>query len=795
MPRCVNARRDLNDRARAPYPCDPHRSLFRHQIAIASQSRKGVVSTRMNARALMTTPPDSPASSPLSGMLVLELGARCSAAVAGSVLAQLGATVLSVESITEGEFEQPKWRFREVMAAGKLSVAINTAKPADRHLIERLLRATEVVITSRDVERLAFGAELPSVQLGPLIACDTSAYGARGPLAGRPDTDAQIQALCGMSDATGLPEGPPLPVGLPLIEHLAGIHAAASIVAARLAKPSGRQAISVSLYDVGFSAMTSFLPSAFGGEQKASNRVGNRHALAAPWNVYQARDGWLLLCAGNNEQWQRIGGALGEEGRLLVERYPTMGERVAHADIIDAALQAWIGQHCIAHCVHIFSHLGIPCGPVAPIQGYPREDNLTHRGMIQHVFDHASGQIVSVPGSALKMGLTPGVAPRSVSAPDADRPGVLALLASRDSARAHATAAADTTASARRATPTTPISPSASNNPATRPLSGLRVIEIGHYTTAPAAARQLAALGAEVIKLEPPEGEAVRHWPPMRAERSVFFTFQNSDKRSLVLDLNSPEQLAGFKALIASSDVLVENLRPGALARKGLDSESLLALNPRLVVCAISGFGFDSLYAGRPAFDTVVQAMSGMMDVVRCGEIPMKTGPSMADVMGAALAVAAILGALAYRNRSGEGQFIDIAMQDVCAWATQTAWNGKGLPQFDLNPQADGVWQLRRTGRVLTAPSTPTSPGEASVPVLRMLEVIQAQQTIANDLWFKALAEDGSEHSVIRQPAIFANTPSSIPVPARALGSDTEAILSEMSRLASHDGTDRRSRR
>lgn len=733
----------------------------------------------------MTTTPDSPTSSPLSGMFVLELGARCSAAVAGSLLTQLGATVLSVESITEGAFEQPKWRFREVMVAGKLSVAIDTAKSADRSLIERLLQAADAVITSQDVEALAYGAHLPSGNRNPLIACDISAYGARGPLAGRPDTDAQIQALCGMSDATGLPEGPPLPVGLPLIEHLAGIHAAASIIAARLAQSSERQDIAVSLYDVGFSAMTSFLPSAFGGEQKASNRVGNRHALAAPWNVYQARDGWLLLCAGNNEQWQRIGGALGEEGRLLAERYPTMGERVTHADTIDAALQAWIAQHYIAHCVHVFSQLGIPCGPVAPIQGYPREDNLTHRGMIHEVFDHASGQTVSVPGSALKMSVTPGVAPRSVSAPDADRPSVLALLASRDRARAHAKAAADTTFSTHRAKPPTPISRSASNNYSARPLSGLRVIEIGHYTTAPAAARHLAALGAEVIKLEPPEGEAVRHWPPMHAERSVFFTFQNSDKRSLVLDLNIPAQLASFKTLIASSDVLLENLRPGALARKGLDAKSLLSLNPKLVVCAISGFGFDSLYTGRPAFDTVVQAMSGMMDVIRCGEIPMKTGPSMADVMGAALAVAAILGALAYRDRSGKGQFIDIAMQDVCAWATQTAWNGRALPRFDLYTQPDGVWQLRRTGSAITAPSAATANSEASVPVLRMLEVIQAQQTIANDLWFKALAEDGSEHSVIRQPAIFARTPSSIPRPARALGADTEAILSEIRRLAS----------
>jgi crotonobetainyl-CoA:carnitine CoA-transferase CaiB-like acyl-CoA transferase len=297
------------------------------------------------------------------------------------------------------------------------------------------------------------------------------------------------------------------------------------------------------------------------------------------------------------------------------------------------------------------------------------------------------------------------------------------------------------------------------------------VLEIGHYTTAPAASRQLAALGAEVIKLEPPGGEAVRHWPPMKGDRAVFFSFQNADKRSLVLDIAEPSDLARLKALIAGCDVLIENMRPGALARKGLTPEALHRLNPRLIACAISGFGVDSIYDGRPAFDTVVQAMSGLMDLNRADGVPMKTGPSIADVMGAAFAATAVLAALEERQRSGLGQFIDLSMQDICAWATQIAWNGRSLAA----PPA-----LTKTGQGYCLDAFPPAQrGSTAVPVMAIFDVVHAEQTLARPLWQDASADDGSEQTVIRCPARFESAPEPVPVPARALGLDTADILRE----------------
>jgi len=413
-------------------------------------------------------------------------------------------------------------------------------------------------------------------------------------------------------------------------------------------------------------------------------------------------------------------------------------------------MQAWIGEHSIAVCMREFASAGIPCGPIAPIEGAANEANLSHRQMISQATDQA-GRTIFVAGSPFRMSRSPGRVPASISAPDADRSQVMALLQVRGAF-----------------TVTTAPAPVSSD----RPLAGIRVLEIGHYTTAPAASRQLAALGAEVIKLEPPGGEAVRHWPPMKGDRAVFFSFQNADKQSLVLDIGSPGDLERLKHLLAGCDVLIENLRPGALARKGLTPQALHQLNPRLVACSISGFGVDSIYPGRPAFDTVVQAMSGLMHLNRADAIPMKTGPSIADVMGAAFAATAILGALEARRRSGLGQFIDLSMQDICAWTTQMAWNGQALPT--LPPVESG-----REGFYLSDHVTPS--GERRVvPVLGVFDVVHSEQPLARKLWLQACAEDDSEQTVIRCPARFSACLDPTPVPARALGIDSDAILREL---------------
>jgi len=211
------------------------------------------------------------------------------------------------------------------------------------------------------------------------------------------------------------------------------------------------------------------------------------------------------------------------------------------------------------------------------------------------------------------------------------------------------------------------------------PLTGIRVLDLSRILAAPLAAQSLGDLGAEVIKIERPgRGDEARRWgPPFLKDtegrdtrESPMYLSANRNKRSITIDLARPEGQDLVRRLVEHSDVLIENYKVGDLKRYGLDHESLRRLNPRLIYCSVTGFGQTGPYAAQPGYDTVFQAMSGLMSVTGLpdgvpGGGPMKTGPSLADFMAGQFATAGILAALYERDtHSGEGAHIDIALLD-----------------------------------------------------------------------------------------------------------------------------------
>jgi len=199
-----------------------------------------------------------------------------------------------------------------------------------------------------------------------------------------------------------------------------------------------------------------------------------------------------------------------------------------------------------------------------------------------------------------------------------------------------------------------------------KPLAGIRVLDLSRVLAGPYCTALLADLGAEVIKLEPPAGDDYRHIGPFRDGESALFTLNNRGKQSLVLDLKDPADLALAKAIAARVDVVVENFRPGVAARLGLGAEALRAENPRLVYCSISGFGQQGPFRDLPAYDLVVQAMSGLMAATgEEGGAPLKTGESMADLIAGLFGSWAIMAALVNRNATGQGATLDVAMYDA----------------------------------------------------------------------------------------------------------------------------------
>ena len=202
------------------------------------------------------------------------------------------------------------------------------------------------------------------------------------------------------------------------------------------------------------------------------------------------------------------------------------------------------------------------------------------------------------------------------------------------------------------------------------PLHGLRVLDLTNVLAGPFACHQLAHLGAEVIKVEAREGGDLARQlgaDPALNERlmGVSFLAQNAGKRSITLDLKKPGAKAVLQRLVAGSDALVENFRPGVMQRLGLGYEALLAHNPRLVYCAISGFGQDGPLRELPAYDQIVQGMAGVMSITGdAASAPLRVGFPVADTIGGLTAAMAVCAALAERDRTS-GRFIDVSMLEA----------------------------------------------------------------------------------------------------------------------------------
>ena len=196
-----------------------------------------------------------------------------------------------------------------------------------------------------------------------------------------------------------------------------------------------------------------------------------------------------------------------------------------------------------------------------------------------------------------------------------------------------------------------------------RPLDGITVISLEHAIAAPFASRQLADLGARVIKVERPGvGDFARAYDTRVKGEASHFVWTNRSKESLTLDLKNPDALAALTDLLQGADVLLQNLAPGAAARMGLSWEALHAKHPKLIVCDISGYGEDGPYRDKKAYDLLIQSEAGFLSITGTPETPSKAGCSMADIAAGMYAFTSILSALLLRAKTGEGSHIDVSM-------------------------------------------------------------------------------------------------------------------------------------
>jgi crotonobetainyl-CoA:carnitine CoA-transferase CaiB-like acyl-CoA transferase len=223
------------------------------------------------------------------------------------------------------------------------------------------------------------------------------------------------------------------------------------------------------------------------------------------------------------------------------------------------------------------------------------------------------------------------------------------------------------------------------------PLADLRVLDLSRVLAGPFATMILGDLGAEIIKVEMPgTGDDTRQWgPPFVGGESAYFLSINRNKKSITLNLKNPQAKEIAHKLAALSDMVIENFTPGVSARLGLDYETLRRINPKIIYCSISGFGQDGPYREWPSYDIVMQAMGGFMSITgEYGRPPVRIGVAVSDMIAGFYAVIALLAALKARDRTGNGQFIDISLFD--ATVSVMTYMGEYYFVTKENPQPAG---------------------------------------------------------------------------------------------------------
>ena len=209
------------------------------------------------------------------------------------------------------------------------------------------------------------------------------------------------------------------------------------------------------------------------------------------------------------------------------------------------------------------------------------------------------------------------------------------------------------------------------------PFEGIRIIDMSRILSGPYCTMFFGDMGAEVVKIEPPQGDDTRKWgPPFVGGESAYFLSVNRNKKSVVLDLKNRADRDIIEQLISQADVVVENFRPGTLDRLGLGFKSLVNLNPDIILASISGFGQTGSYRDEPGYDVIAQGMSGMMSITGEGGMPVKPGLSLADVSAGMWAIIGILTALHRRQQERSPQWIDISLlESMMAFHTYAAGN------------------------------------------------------------------------------------------------------------------------
>lgn len=568
---------------------------------------------------------------PLSGIVVAQAVEGWAGSLLGSLLVELGASVYTVPISTSAN---PSDRSAQQLLV-EHGLSPNTAAMPPARLAEVAAAADLVLCDELGRAVLAeAGVGVGAKQIWCEIVSDADAPSCHP---ASPLCDLILQAASGVLDTTGAPDADPVRVGTDISAGVGALFGAVAVLAALFerTRSGAGQTVTVCLTDALTVATTNFVSRVFAGIPDF-RRLGNQGPNTSPWNLFPTAGGdYIYIAAGNDATFNRLCQAMGAHHMVADPDFGTEERRRINGARINAAVTAWTSRYPAPEISELLHRSGVPCSQV-----------------------HSLAEII-----AAAQDDPTAATPFALQSKNDRMPTSEASAANLD----HAAAAVDRP-----------------------PLDGVRVVEIGIQTAGPYCARILADLGADVVKIEPPEGEQGRRVPPFLNGSSVYFDLTNAGKRLQVADLREPQGVVQANAAIATADAVVTNLSATSLTRHGLELAQRDA-----VVTLISGFGNGPASAERKAYDTVVQAASGMMAVTGYPHgTPMKAGISAADFMGALAAAAATIAGLIGASRGERYEPIDLSLLQVTRWSTRPAWVPLLAGRPENGPNGNRHWNL-----------------------------------------------------------------------------------------------------
>ncbi|NYJ08688.1 CaiB/BaiF CoA-transferase family protein [Petropleomorpha daqingensis] len=600
----------------------------------------------------------TPAALPLAGLRVLECGDTLAAAYAGRLLSDLGAEVVKAER-PEGDPLRALGPFvggipdadlsvsAAYFHAGKRSVLVTP--PDDGELARLVTRADVVLRSTRD------GVDwVPDELLADdrLLVVDVSSFGRIGRPGPHPTDDLLASAAAGLLSVNTWSLSDPTAGPLRYRGELASVHAACAAVLATLGAlverdRSGRgQRIDVSA-QAAVSSVLATAMSRYGYTGTLPVRQGTRSV--GPWGFYACADGTVLIQCTKDEEYRRLVELLGGPEWGELEIFATMADRDANSDVLDVFLGEALAAYPLEDFLAAAHRARVPAAPVHSGADVLAWDHLQARDSLHpvRVSDASRAAELPVPGPAWRFG-GGGPAPRG----PAPRLGESPAGSLWD----------DAATGAHEGRP-----------PARRPLEGVRVIDLTWVWAGPYSTMQLAHLGAEVIRVETTTRvDVTRLLPPFAddvpgIDRSGYFNQYNQGKKSVALNLREPRGMQLLRQLVATADVVVDNMAAGSLARMGLPWEQMRELNPRLVAVSMTGFGESGPYADHMAYGSLIDALSG----TAAANGPVGGGPadfvmSLPDPMAGVHTAIATVAAVRQARRTGVGTRVETAMLEAC---------------------------------------------------------------------------------------------------------------------------------